>query len=120
MLESIVQKQVMLAVGSLRDVRIFRNNVGVAMVGSPARPLRFGLLKGSSDLIGWRQYKIQDDDVGKTVAVFTSVEVKNEKGKAMKEQKQWLENVEQAGGIAVLARSADAARDAVTTWRPKA
>jgi dihydroxyacid dehydratase/phosphogluconate dehydratase len=45
------------------------------------------------------------------VAVFTSIEVKSATGRLRPEQRQWLEAVQAAGGIAGVARSVeDAAR----------
>jgi hypothetical protein len=43
--------------------------------------------------------------VGQRVAVFTSIEVKTPTGRVSPEQRQWLETVQAAGGIAGVARS---------------
>jgi len=67
----------------------------------------FGLCKGSADLIGWRTVTITPEMVGQQVAVFTSIEVKSERGRLAAEQQQWLDAVLSAGGIAGVARSVE-------------
>ena len=52
--------------------------------------------------------------VGQRVAVFTSVEVKTATGRVSTEQRQWLEAVQAAGGIAGVARSVEDALRIVT------
>ena len=69
----------------------------------------FGLCPGSADLIGWRALTITQDHVGKTVAVFLSIEVKTPTGKARPEQIRWLKAVQAHGGISMVARSAQEA-----------
>jgi hypothetical protein len=97
---------------------LFRNNTGTAYQGrrglvngmimlSDPRPIAFGLCVGSSDLIGWTETIVTPDMVGEKIAIFTAVEVKNEKGKASKEQLKFLKAVRNAGGIARLTRYID-------------
>jgi hypothetical protein len=97
---------------------LFRNNTGTAYQGrrgivngmimlSDPRPISFGLCVGSSDLIGWTEIIVTPDLVGKKIAIFTAVEVKNEKGRATKEQLKFLQAVRNAGGIARLTRYID-------------
>lgn len=64
------------------------------------RPFHAGLIKGSSDLIGWNSITITEDMVGKRVAVFTAVEIKTGSVKTTAEQKIFIDNVNKAGGIA--------------------
>lgn len=71
--------------------------------------MTFGLAKGSADLIGWTTRTITPEMVGTQVAVFTSIEVKTPTGRLRPEQKQWLDVVQAAGGIAGVARSVDEA-----------
>ena len=89
--------------------RLFRNNTGLGWVGKVfkkgqdvfiknARPLRAGLCKGSSDIIGFTCVNISQEMVGKNVAIFTAIEVKTS-GKKTKEQKAFLEMVRKLGGI---------------------
>ena len=94
---------------------LFRNNVGTAYQGQMGsisgdrvllypRFVEFGLCKGSSDLIGWTEITITADMLGSKVAVFTAVEVKTESGKVSKEQQNFINNVNKAGGIAKIER----------------
>lgn len=119
-MESAVLKAVMLRVGSLPNVRVFRNNTGQGWVGQMtrqgaltilknARPLNAGLVKGSSDLIGWTTLEITPDMVGRKVAVFTAIECKTDSGRTDAEQLKFLQNVQAAGGIAIVARDAETA-----------
>ena len=97
--------------------RLFRNNVGVAWQGrmlknnrgtvilENARPLHAGLMKGSADLIGWQSVEITHEMVGKRIAIFTSVEVKGKGTRTTPEQIVWRQNVSDAGGNNVIARS---------------
>ena len=115
--EQHIQQHIRLAC-STGPVRLFRNNTGV-LRDANGRPVQFGLCKGSADLIGWTTRTITADMVGQQVAVFTSIEVKTTTGRLRPEQKLWLAAVENAGGIAGVARSvADAEallRDATGT-----
>lgn len=85
-------------------VRVFRNQVGRYML-SDGRYLQSGLVKGASDLIGWTSITITPEMIGRKVAVFTAVEVKGPKGQVTADQHIFLDNVRQAGGIAVVAHS---------------
>ena len=63
-----------------------------------ARRFHAGLALGSHDLIGWNPFKISEDHLGKTIARFTSMEIKTINTAITKEQKNWKEAVNQAGG----------------------
>jgi hypothetical protein len=89
--------------------RLFRNNTGT-LRDQHGRPVSFGLCKGSADLIGWTTRTITPEMVGSQVAVFTSIEVKAASGRLRPEQRQWLDAVQAAGGVAGVARSVDDAR----------
>ena len=114
-------------------VRLFRNNVGqglmishkhsftgqaiitkvidlVRSLGGHAQRIRFGLAVGSGDLIGYQTVTITPEMVGRQVAVLLSCEVKTEKGPVREEQYRWAAHINSVGGIAVIARSLDAAR----------
>ena len=113
--ESNIQKKIMLAASKYS--RVFRNNVGIGWTGNVfntskgdkliknARPLRAGLCTGSSDLIGWTEKIITPDMVGKNIAIFTAIEVKTDKGRASKDQLNFIEQVNKSGGIAGVCRS---------------
>lgn len=108
----------------------FRNNTGVAWLGrgqpiriskpthvtlspgdvvlrGPVHPLHAGLVKGGADVIGWTAVEITPDMVGKKVAIFTAVECKTEIGRVSQEQKNFIKNVQESGGLAGVARSVD-------------
>lgn len=82
----------------------------VRSLGGHAQRIRFGLAVGSGDLIGYRRVTITPEMVGRDVAVFLSCEVKTEKGPVREEQYRWAAHINSVGGIAVIARSLDAAR----------
>ena len=105
MSEQRIQQEIRLAI-SKGDTRVFRNNTGT-LRDANGRPVQFGLCKGSADLIGWTTRTVTPEMVGQQVAVFTSIEVKTPTGRVQPEQKQWLEAVQAAGGIAGIARSVE-------------
>jgi hypothetical protein len=90
--------------------RLWRNNTG-AIKDSEGRLVRFGLCKGSSDIIGIRPVTITADMVGKTIGAFTAIEVKTPKGKPTEEQLNFIQRVKDLGGLAGVARSVE---DALT------
>jgi hypothetical protein len=112
--ETPLMKKCLLKIGRLPGIRIFRNNVGMGYQGkaeffkNPIRVLitnfrmiKFGLLVGSGDYIGWKSVVVTPEMVGKKVAVFLSVEIKSEDGKRSEEQENWSAIVRYSGGIAV-------------------
>lgn len=122
-MESDLMRRLQKAASSL-GARLFRQNVGMAWAGrSPerittirrvlchpgdvvlrnARPFRAGIA-GMSDLGGWVPVKVTADMVGKTVAIYTQVEVK-ENARPTKEQNAWIEAVKKAGGRAGIAHN---------------
>lgn len=103
--ETTLQQQIRLALGTRSDLRLFRNQVGQLPDPRTGRPVQFGLARGSADLIGWRTITITPDMVGRQVAVFTSIEVKTDRGRVRPEQHAWLNTVQCSGGIAGIARS---------------
>lgn len=121
MSESATLRAVRLALGGRADTRLFRNNVALAWVGERGqhtaarlvlhnpRPLHAGLHVGSGDLVGWRTIMVTPDMVGQRLAVFVSIETKALRGKRATEQKNWAQQVREAGGLAGFARSVDEA-----------
>ena len=114
--ESELQALILRAAGSKPHVRIFRNQVGEGYVGkalrdpegvflTDARHVRMGLFPGSGDLIGWRTVTITADMVGKPIAQFLSIEVKTPTGRVRDEQRNWMEQINAAGGMAIIARA---------------
>lgn len=116
--EQRVKQELLLKLGSRPDIRLFRNNVGMAYMGSVVdddddmitlkgrRVVKFGLHKGSGDLIGWKSVTITQDMVGKKFAQFLSVEVKRPGGRRSSDQETWYIVVSESGGIAIVADDA--------------
>ena len=93
------------------NTRLFRNNVGKLRTPSGGF-VSFGLgcsggrmLPGTSDLIGWESVEITPAMVGKRIAVFVAVEVKD-LDEATEEQLNFIEQVRAAGGLAGVAHDA--------------
>ena len=105
--EAFVQNKIRLAVGHGK-IRLFRNNTG-ALLDIKGRLVRFGLCKGSSDLIGFKTITITPDMVGKEVAIFSAIEVKD-KGKVTTDQKHFIDIIQNAGGLAGVAKDVDEAK----------
>lgn len=125
-------KRILLAC-SRGSSRLFRCNRGTGWIGKAervarptsvtlnpgdvlvrnARPLRAGLADGNGDLIGWVSREIRLEHVGQRWAVFTSLEAKEGTGRMSPDQKNWREQVLQAGGIAAEVRSVEDAQRAL-------
>lgn len=121
---------------SREDTRLFRNHVGHALMirhanpgmrsqiiaacialaermGGSAARTSFGLCEDSADLIGWDSRVITPQMVGERVAIFTSIEVKTDRGRATDGQNQWDNVVRLFGGVSGIARSVDEAREII-------
>ncbi len=106
MSEAPIMRAVMLAIGARPDTRIFRNNVGLA-VFPDGRRVAYGLVPGSSDLIGWRTLLIGPEHVGIQLAQFVAIEVKGPKGRTEDAQQKFLHAVAAAGGVAGIVRTVE-------------
>jgi hypothetical protein len=71
--------------------------------------VRFGLCKGSSDLIGLRSLEITPEMVGQRLAQFVALEVKTASGVVSPEQRAFLRFVQELGGVAAVYRSVEEA-----------
>lgn len=104
------EKDIMLDIqkrASKLGMRLWRNNVGTYQTKDGSW-IRYGLQNpGGSDLIGWTPVKISDSMVGKTLPVFTAIEVKTETGKASDEQLNFIKRITENGGPAGICRSPD-------------
>ncbi len=126
--ESKIQKDIFKVLNSSVETRVFRNNVGSAFLGKVVKKtpqninianprfVRFGLRKGSSDLIGWTTTEVTKEMIGQKIAVFTSIEVKQKGKYSTDDQKNWINQVNVSGGIAGVARSADDAKNIIIEY----
>lgn len=132
MSEQTMIKQFLIAASKYGN-RLFRNNTGTGWVGNvirvakpttvtiypgdvlirQARPLRAGLIKGSSDLIGWTVKEVTKEMVGDKIAIFTAAEIKTGRQSATKEQRAFVNKINSDGGIAVIARDI---KDLTSRW----
>lgn len=103
-----IQQRIRLACGR-GTVRLWRNNTG-ALVDQQGRFVRFGLCKGSSDLIGLRSLEVTPEMVGQRLAQFIALEVKTVNGTVSTEQRAFLQLVQQLGGLGAVCRSIEEAR----------
>ena len=71
----------------------------VAVLRNP-RKIEFGLKKGSSDTIGVTKIKVTEEMVGRTLGVFTALEMKTGRTPTTEEQKNFISAVRESGGIA--------------------
>ena len=110
-----IQQRIRLACGR-GAVRLWRNNTG-ALVDQQGRFVRFGLCKGSSDLIGLRSLEITPELVGLRLAQFVALEVKTAQGVLRPEQQAFLRLVQQLGGVAAVCRSVEEAEQLLGTPR---
>lgn len=125
-----IQNLIRLALAKIGLV-LFRVNTGMGWIGKVTqidpfsimirnpRPLHAGLTRGGSDLIGWNSILITPEMVGKHIAVFTAIECKTEDGKTRYDQFNFLNQVNKAGGIAIIARSEKDAVGEITKWCQK-
>lgn len=101
MTEAELQAEILLAVGSRPDCRIWRNNTGVGRTLSGQRVIRFGLL-GSADLLGILRG-----------GRFLAVEVKTKRGRQSEAQRNFQRMIESMGGVYVLARDVQTVVDVI-------
>ncbi len=94
---------------------MFRNAVGYGIATNPraihhladgkilidhGSPIRFGLLPGSGDMIGYKPTIITAEMIGSQVAIFQSIEVKTEHDRLSEEQRKWNRALIRDGAIA--------------------
>lgn len=101
MSENQIQIAIMVAIGSLPGVRIFRNNIGMARHNN-GQLVRYGVGgSGGSDIIGWVDGR------------FLAIEVKTPTGRTAKaraeQQQRFLDAVRRDGGISGRCRSPEEA-----------
>lgn len=141
--ENTTQRRAWLGLGML--CRLFRLNTGKGYISAlgPAgvhrlkdgsihieapRPIALGYglttgepAVGAGDLQGWTTIVITPDMVGREVAIHTSFEAKKEQGgRITKEQKNWINQVRNGGGIAGVIRSAEDGIQLINEWKATA
>lgn len=110
--------------GGRRAVRVTTQNIRILaaqlcvgdVVVPRGRILTAGLAPGSSDFIGWRSVKIAPEAVGRTAAIFVSLEGKSPRGSQQANQAAWLRTVDAAGGLSGVFRSVADAREILNRW----
>lgn len=108
MSESQLQDAIRLVLGQDPDGCWWRNNCGLAWMKNGA-PVRFGVgSPGGADLIGLYRGR------------FVAVEIKTPVGRQSAEQRLFQQLVERKGGIYVVLRSADEARQWLAQMRQAA
>lgn len=113
MSETKVRNIIFKTLGGRDDCRLFRNNCGMAIMPD-GRRVKFGIANpGGADLIGWRIVTITPDMIGDRVAVFLAIETKAPKKKPSKKQENFINQVNQAGGLAGAARSLEEAENII-------
>ena len=105
MLENELQRAIRLALGREPDLVLWRNSVGLTE-HPDGRVVRYGLAKGSSDLVG----------VGPQ-GRFVALEVKRPGEKPTPDQSLFLALVEKRGGFAAVVHSMEEAREAIERCR---
>jgi len=103
MKESDISRSIQIAL-TREGARVFRNNVGLFETRD-GRAIQTGLCVGSSDLIGWTKS-----------GRFLAVEVKIKKGRATLNQQNFLQQVNNCGGVGIIVRSVE---DAVQQYRER-
>jgi len=101
--EGAVQDSIRLALATVPDLCMWRNNVGVA--DQRGARVRYGLAPGSADL------------VGVLAGRFVALEIKTATGRVAPEQTQWLALVRRYGGFAAVVRSPEDALAAIERAR---
>lgn len=112
--ESKTVNQIRSGLGSA--VHLFRNHVGCIKDARTGRWHKFGLGKGSSDLIGYISVDVTPEMVGKTMAIFTAIEVKTPKGRMSEEQKLFHLKTKLDGGCCGTARSVEDAQHIINAY----
>lgn len=125
--EQILSSEIAAAIGAREGLRIWRNNTGrgyvpisdagraalLALLRRPGmiRPIDFGV-PGSTDYLGIAAARCRACGEG-PVGRFVGLEVKTKDGRVSTQQQRFGEMIRSLGGIWIIARSADDARDGI-------
>lgn len=113
--ETNISKKIQLLLSG-KGCRLFRNNTGMFLSLDGKRKQQAGLGKDTSDLIGWTPVKITVEMVGKTLAVFTAIEVKTPGKKPRPGQQNYIDVVNESGGLAGFATCEDDAKEIISSF----
>lgn len=89
-----IQQRILLKIGSMPNVRVWRNNTG-SIKSEDGRFITFGL-KGSADILGILKG-----------GRFLAIEVKGVTGRQSEQQKNFENMIKSFGGVYILARNID-------------
>ncbi len=113
--ESVIQADIRLRLSELRAGIFLRYNVGTFLT-MDGRPIKIGE-PGVSDLLGITPHVITQDDVGKTIGVFTALETKQVKDSTAKSRKEsqgnFLRRINRLGGLGAIVRSVEDAENVI-------
>lgn len=120
-------QRTLLIYASEQQIVLFRNPRGVERIAAKdcmncqrfGRVVSYGLANGASDLIGWMPHTVTPADVGRTLGIFTGIEVKAADGRVSEDQRKFLHALIGAGAVAGIARSVGDLDDIVGQWRHK-
>ena len=110
--EATIQQEIRLAIGA--KFPLWRNECGQVNYRDKQgqqRFVRYGLCKGSADLIGIRPVLITPEMVGTTIGQFVGREVKTERGRPSELQVMFLDLINRNGGIGAIVKSAEEAEE---------
>jgi hypothetical protein len=112
-LEASVNDDIHGAVKAAPNVKLYRNNRGVAVYGN--KQVAYGVgPRGGSDWIGYRRVLITSDMIGSFIAQFVAIEAKRPGEKADDNQQRFIDQVNAAGGCAGMATSGEQALELLT------
>jgi hypothetical protein len=95
------------------DVKLYRNNRGVAVYGN--KQVAYGVgPKGGSDWIGYRRVFITAEMIGSFIAQFVALEAKRPGETADDNQQRFIDKVKADGGCAGVASSAEEALEVIS------
>lgn len=112
--EKYVEKQILIGL-SAEGCRVFKNFNGNVFTRDGTQ-FKVGFGDGTSDIIGITPKLITPDMVGKTVGVFTAIEVKKEKDGAYgatPEQLAFINTIKRKGGLAGVAYDLASAKEII-------
>lgn len=107
--ETIIQNEILRAIGPRADLYIARRNVGTARDPNTGRVVRFGV-PGEADLQGVLAVACR---CGRFHGVAVALEVKTPTGRQSKAQRRWEQAWTRRGGVYAVVRSVEDAEQAL-------